>query len=85
MATKCNDINKLKEILSKEASETNEIGGDSKQIDYKIQETIISLYERTGSVVFRGKKSSCDIQKNIESKITAINELSTPVQCDSKK
>ena len=31
MATKCNDINKLKEILSKEASETNEIGGDSKQ------------------------------------------------------
>ena len=28
----------------KEASETNVIAGDSKQIDYKIQETIISLY-----------------------------------------
>lgn len=31
MATKCNDVYKLKEILLKEASETNEIGGDSKQ------------------------------------------------------
>lgn len=59
----------------KEASETNVIAGDSKQIDYKIQETIISLYEGTGSVVFRGTKSACDIQKNIESKIKAINEL----------
>jgi hypothetical protein len=45
MATKCKDIDKLKEILSKEASDTNEIGGDSKQIDYKVQETIVSLYE----------------------------------------
>lgn len=37
-----------------------------------------------GSVVFRGKKSNCDIQKNIENKIKAINELSTSIQCDSK-
>ena len=31
-----------------------------------------------------GKKSNCDIQKNIESKIKVINELSTPIQCDNK-
>jgi hypothetical protein len=84
MAIKCNNIDKLKEILSETASETNEIGGDSRQIDYKIQETIVSLDEGTGSVVFRGKKSNCDIQKSIENKIKAINELSIPIQCSSK-
>jgi len=33
MATKCNNVNKLKELLSEVASETNEIGGNSRQID----------------------------------------------------
>jgi uncharacterized protein YaaN involved in tellurite resistance len=85
MGKKCNDIKGLKKILDDASSSVNDIGGDSKQIDYKIDETVVSIYEGTGTVTFRGKKSDCNVQEVIEKKIDALNELSTPIQCNKKK
>ncbi|WP_321470904.1 hypothetical protein [Halarcobacter sp.] len=85
MGKKCNDIEGLKKILDDASSSVNDIGGDSKQIDYKIDETVVSIYEGTGTVTFRGKKSNCNVQEVIEKKIDALNELSTPIQCNKKK
>lgn len=85
MGKKCNDIEGLKKILDNVSSSVNDIGGDSKQIDYKIDETVVSIYQGTGTVTFRGKKSDCNVQEVIEKKIDALNELSTPIQCNKKK
>ncbi len=81
MSLKCKDVSKLKTILTNIASSVNEIGGNSKQTDFKINDTIVSVYE-TGSVVYRGKTSNCDIQAIINKKIEAINELETPIVCE---
>jgi len=82
MSIKCANIDKLKTILNDVSDNTNNIGGDSKQIDYKINTQVVSIYEGTGSVVFRGKKSeNCNIQDKIIKKIEAINELEQPLDC----
>jgi len=82
MSLKYKNVSKLKTILTNIASSVNKIGGDSKQIDFKLNDTIVSIYE-TGSVVYRGKTSNCNIQTIINKKIEAINELETPIVCES--
>ena len=59
----------MKKILDDASSSVNDIGGDSKQIEYKIDETVVSIYEGTGTVAFRGKKSDCNVQGIIEKKV----------------
>lgn len=65
MGKKCNDIEGLKKFLDNVSSSVNDIGGDSKQIDYKIDETVVSIYQGTGTETFRGKKSDCNVQEVI--------------------